>query len=364
MKTLASTSSSRAAPRATRRWRLGWAWGALAAVVVGFGCAKVGPPVPPPRFTLAAASDLAATQYGDQIVLRFATIARAARADVFRRVEPRDAPLALPEDVFLREARLIGSVGSSELAAAPTYADSFDPRDASWREKRIRYAVRLMDAFGRPSPLSSYVVAYPFVGVADAPSDARAEVTQDAIRLAWRPPARSLDGSPAADTRFNVYRRRTDGTLESRRNSAPLTSPAFADTDFAFGEEYEYVIRAVSLARGEPIESRASAPLRVRPADTFPPSAPANVTGASAAGLVNLFFPSNPEPDVSGYIVYRSERGTGAAPIKLTPTPIQRTTFQDRTGVGGKTYRYFVTAVDVFGNESRPSQPVEVEVIP
>ncbi len=339
------------------------AWGGL--TLVSVGCAKVGPPVPPPRFALAATDELVATQYGDQIILRFARDVRAVRADVLRRVEPRDAPLALPEEVFLREARLVGSVGGLELAAAaPTYADLFDPLDASWRDKRIRYAVRLIDERGRPSPLSSYALAYPFGGVADAPGEARAEVTQDAIRLAWQPPARSLDGSPAVDAQFNVYRRRTDGGLESRRNNAPLTSPAFADTDFAFGEEYEYVIRAVSLARGELIESRASAPLRVRPVDAFPPSAPANVTGASAAGLVSLFFPANPEPDVSGYIIYRGEAGTDAAPVKLTPTPIQRTTFQDRTGVGGQTYRYVVTAVDVFGNESAPSRPVEVTVIP
>lgn len=351
-----------------RRWVwLGLAWGGgLIAVAGGFGCAKVGPPVPPPRFTLAAADDVTATQYGEDIVVRFTKPARARRADVFRRVEPRDAPPALPEDVFLREARLIGSLDGAALAASAsaTYADRFDPQDAGWAGKRIRYAVRLVDERGRPSPLSSYAVVYPAAAVAQPPSGLRAEVTQNAVRLTWLPPAQNLDGSPAADVRFNVYRRRADGGPLSLRNGPPLATPAFADDDFVFGEEYEYVVRSVSLVRGEPIESRDGPPLRVRPVDTFPPAAPTNLTGASAAGLVNLFFPANTESDLRGYVIYRSEVGDAAPPIKLTPTPIQRTTFQDRTGVGGRVYRYVVTAVDVFGNESAPSNPVEVEVIP
>ncbi|MCS7079100.1 MAG: fibronectin type III domain-containing protein [Chloracidobacterium sp.] len=350
--------------------QLGLVWSGLAAVVGGFGCAKVGPPVPPPRFTLAAAGDLTVTQYGEQIVLRFTRPARAVRAEVLRRVEPRDAPPALPEDVFLREARLIGFLDEAALAAAVsvTYTDRFDPQDAGWSGRRIRYAVRLVDAQGRPSPLSSYAVVYPAAAVAQPPDELRAEVTQDAVRLTWRPPTSNLDGSPAADVQFNVYRRRTDGGVLSRRNDVPLTAPTFADTDFVFGETYEYVVRAVSLVRGELIESQDTPPLQVRPVDTFPPAAPTNVTGASAAGLVNLFFPANTETDLRGYLIYRSEvesePGKASPPIKLTPTPIQRTTFQDRTGIGGKLYRYFVTAVDIFGNESAPSNSVEVEVVP
>ncbi|MFQ3639230.1 MAG: hypothetical protein SNJ62_04380 [Chloracidobacterium sp.] len=359
-------------PNLAHPWRwLGVMVGVLFVAASGLGCAKVGPPVPPPRFTLSAADDLTVTQYGDQLIVRFTTTnqtasKRAARADVLRRVEPRDAPLALPEDTFLREARLIGSLTGAELATptTPAYADRFDPADASWNDKRIRYAVRLVDDRGRPSPLSSYAVAYPAAAVAQAPGDVRADVTQAAIQLRWQPPEKNLDASPATEVRFNVYRRVVGSSVETRRNDAPLATPQFADTDFVFEKEYVYTIRAVSLVRGEPIESQPSPALQVRPVDTFPPAAPSNLTGASAAGLVNLFFPANPERDLRGYVIYRSERGADESLVKLTPTPIQRTTFQDQTGVSGKTYRYFVTAVDVFGNESERSLPVEVEVIP
>ena len=349
-----------------RRLWLGLVWSGLVAVIGGGGCAKVGPPVPPARFTLAAASDVTATQYGAQIVVRFTKPAQAVRADIFRRVEPRDALPALPEEVFLREARLIGSLDDKALAVttSPAYTDQFDPQDPGWATKCARYAVRLVDARGRPSPLSGYAVVYPSAAVAQPPCDLRAEVTQAVIHLTWHVPVQNLDGSPVTEVRFNVYRRRTDGGPASRRNSAPLPTPDFADGDFVFGEEYEYVVRAVSLVRGELIESQASPPLRVRPVDTFPPAAPTNVTAASAAGLVSVFFPANTETDLRGYVIYRSEVGEDEPPVRLTPTPIQRTTFQDRTGVGGRVYRYVVTAVDVFGNESAPSNAVEVEVVP
>jgi len=369
MKTSASTSFDQRLPLHLGWCRIGWfclVWGGLSLVLGNVGCAKVGPPVPPPRFTLAVAGEPTATQYGDQIVVRFVVTDRAARADILRRIEPRDAPLALPADRFVQEARLIGSLTRQELAssAAPAYTDAFDPQDASWKDKRIRYAIRLVDARGRPSPLSEYALVYPALSVAQPPRDLQAAVTQEAIRLQWQPPDQNLDASPATAVRFNVYRRTTGSAVESRRNGAPLPTPQFAETDFVFGEEYEYVVRAVSYVQGAPVESRPSPALRIRPVDTFPPAAPTNVTGASAAGIVNLFFPSSPETDLRGYIIYRSERDTNTPPIRLTPTPIRRTTFQDITGVRGKVYLYFVTAVDVFGNESERSQPVEVEVIP
>ncbi|QUW00097.1 fibronectin type III domain-containing protein [Chloracidobacterium sp. MS 40/45] len=369
MKTSASTSSDGEVP-SRRGWRQTarfWlAWGGLLLALGSAGCAKVGPPVPPPRFTLAAAGEPAATQYGDQIVVRFVATDRAARADILRRIEPRNAPLALPEDRFVQDARLIGSLTGQELSsgAGPAYVDAFDPQDTSWKDKRIRYAIRLVDARGRPSPLSGYAMVYPALSVAQPPRDVQATVTQEAIRLQWQPPEQNLDASPATEVRFNVYRRAAGSALESRRNGAPLPTPQFAETDFTFGEEYEYVVRAVSYVQGAPVESRPSPALRIRPVDTFPPAAPTNVTGASAAGIVNLFFPSSPETDLRGYIIYRSERGTNLPPTRLTPTPIQRTTFQDLTGVRGRVYLYFVTAVDVFGNESERSQPVEVEVVP
>ncbi|WP_157850696.1 fibronectin type III domain-containing protein [Chloracidobacterium thermophilum] len=369
MKTSASTSSD-GEPQPHLGWRqtarLWLAWGGLLLALGSAGCAKVGPPVPPPRFTLAAAGEPAATQYGEQIVVRFVATDRAARADILRRIEPRNAPLALPEDRFVQDARLIGSLTGQELSsgAGPAYVDAFDPQDTSWKDKRIRYAIRLVDARGRPSPLSGYAMVYPALSVAQPPRDVQAAVTQEAIRLQWQPPEQNLDASPATDVRFNVYRRAAGSAVESRRNGAPLPTPQFAETDFTFGEEYEYTVRAVSYVQGAPVESRPSPALRVRPVDTFPPAAPTNVTGASAAGIVNLFFPSSPEKDLRGYIIYRRERGTNDPPIRLTPTPIQRTTFQDLTGVRGRVYLYFVTAVDVFGNESERSQPVEVEVVP
>jgi fibronectin type 3 domain-containing protein len=60
---------------------------------------------------------------------------------------------------------------------------------------------------------------------------------------------------------------------------------------------------------------------------------------------------------VVGYNVYRSYP-PGAPFVKLTPEPVAGDRYTDTSAESGRTYTYYVTAVDSNKKESRPSDPV------
>jgi fibronectin type 3 domain-containing protein len=77
-----------------------------------------------------------------------------------------------------------------------------------------------------------------------------------------------------------------------------------------------------------------------------------------AAGVVELVWTANTEADLAGYNVYRLENQTaGRVNKELVHTPI----FRDTSAPPGMTLTYYVTAVDLSGNESKPSKREEVE---
>ncbi len=144
-------------------------------------------------------------------------------------------------------------------------------------------------------------------------------------------------------------------------NSTPLNATQFDDQSFRFGEEYEYIVRAVSLGtEGAQVESLNSNAVSIAPRDTFPPSAPSGLSINAAPRRVSIFFAANPERDVAGYNVYCStdpnlprEQWT-----RLNRSPLDRTTLQDESVQSGTKYFYYLTAIDAFGNVSRPSEVV------
>jgi len=77
----------------------------------------------------------------------------------------------------------------------------------------------------------------------------------------------------------------------------------------------------------------------------IPPGAPTGLAAVASDGLVDLNWSANPEPDVTGYNVYRSlASGTGYS--LLNGTPLAGTSYQDATVINDTTYFYVVTAFD------------------
>src|SRR4029453_3691716 len=105
-----------------------------------------------------------------------------------------------------------------------------------------------------------------------------AAVAEDAITLSWQPPSANIDGStPVNLLGFNIYRLDESQTdpPQTPINSALVSGSQYADKSFRFGNNYRYIVRAVSLGtEGAQVESLNSNVLSVKPLDRFAPSPP------------------------------------------------------------------------------------------
>jgi hypothetical protein len=193
--------------------------------------------------------------------------------------------------------------------------------------------------------------------------------SETAVKVRWQMPPANVDNStPVNLLGYNIYRtnRSQNEPAQTPLNSAVLISTEFNDQTFNFGEEYIYLVRAVSLGTGgAQVESLNSNALGIAPRDTFPPSAPTSISLAVAPRRLSLFFPANPERDVAGYNIYRSIDANTPKErwAKLNRTPLERTTYQDDAVETGVKYFYYLTAVDKAGNTSQPSEVVS-ETVP
>lgn len=330
-------------------------------------CGKVGDPLPPIPKAPLIVSNLTATQQGTSIILNF-PVAKATltdklkRVDVYRLIEPISNPQGITEEDFTTRAALVTSLSESQLPGNKTDVTYVDPIDfkVANDQTRYRYAVRLINRDDRPADLSNYATLTPLSTVAEPPLGLQSTVTQTQVEITWQPPAANLNGSqPANIFGYNLYRR--EGQQTVKINKEPLKEPRYVEKQFQFGTKYEYIARALSLPRSgapltEIIESNESLPLAITPLDTFPPTAPNSITIASRGGIVSLFWPANPEPDVIGYNIYRSEDSQKWT--KITSRPITTITFSDKQVQAGKRYYYQITAIDNAANESPKSEIV------
>ena len=210
----------------------------------------------------------------------------------------------------------------------------------------------------------------PLSELARPPEKLTARVTQFDIEINWEQPQSNESGSaPANIAGYNVYRKAGDAV--AKMNPGPITVPKYSDRNFQFGDTYEYFVRALSLPQGssnpgDAIESNDSQVITVTPKDTFAPARPDSIKVASINAIVSLFWPSNSEPDLAGYNIYRAE-DEGVTPeqwLKLTPRLHTPTTFRDDKVQVGKKYYYQLTAVDTSGNESPRSTTISETVNP
>lgn len=332
-------------------------------------CGKRGAPIPP-RERVQQRVELSGFQRGDTIILTWKTPLRNApkgsvmhikRADIYRLAETVSSRAEMSEEEFAARATMIASVGLSE--------QDFGLREIIYRDKielkgqsvRLRYAVRLVNESGQKAAFSDLFIIEPSMKIADAPTELKATADQNAITLNWKAPERNIDGSPANLIGYNIYRSTSIKEPAKLLNAKPVPDTNFEDTFFEFDTDYYYFVRSVSIGlMSEPVESSESEIIAFKAIDTFSPAAPSSLTIAAAPGVITIFFASNIEKDVVGYNIYRSPDPD--LPIggweKLTEKPITETVFRDERVESGKTYFYYVTAVDRFGNVSLPSEIV------
>jgi fibronectin type 3 domain-containing protein len=292
------------------------------------------------------------------------------RVDVYRVAEKPDAGLSMTEEDFQTRSTLIGSVTYEEIKKAGdnlSYTDTLELAEPS----RLRYAVRYVNAAGQRAAFSNFLLIEPAAKVAEPPTIVTTgkELSETVVTITWEAPKANIDGStPVNLLGYNVYRvvASQPEVGNNPLNQAPITANQYQDRNFKFGEKYTYVVRAVSLGTlANPVESLNSNSVDLAPLDIYPPSLPGPVTIGPAPGKLSIFWPPNPEPDIAGYILYRStdpnlpkDQWTILSAALLT-----KTTFADENVEPRKAYYYYVIAVDTAGNKSLPSE-VASETVP
>lgn len=350
----------------------------LCALSLAPTCGKRRPPLPPIERIPQRTEALTGIQRGNEITLMWPAPLRNAgegsvqsirRVDVYRVAEKLDAPLPMTEDQFEARATLIGSVSYEDIkngGATLTYTDRLElASDAA----RLRYAIRYVNSAGQPAAFSNFFLTTPAFKVAAPPTITKTEKQETANVLIWEAPNANMDGStPVNLLGYNVYRilKSQPETDLKPLNADPVTALRYEDRRFKFGELYTYFVRAVSLGtEGKPVESLNSNQIKLLQDDKYPPAAPDLANPISLPGRIALFWTANSELDVAGYYLYRSTDPNLPKDkwSKLTPQLYARTTFTDENVETGKTYYYYVVAVDSAENVSPPSKVVS-ETVP
>lgn len=338
------------------------------------GCGVRRNPLPPIERIPQRTELLSGVQRGNRVLLSWpapqrnapaTSVQRIRRMDIFRLAERPEDPLPLTEDEFAARATLIGSVTYETMQNSGDTLTYIDTLELAGQPTRLRYALRYVNASGQRASFSNFLLIEPAARIAEPPTLlSPAEETENAITVRWRPPTTNIDGStPVNLLGYNVYRTSPSQTEISQTpiNNALVSGTEYVDKSFQFGEQYNYIVRSVSLGTGgAQVESVNSNVVASAPRDRFPPSAPTSITTNAAPGRISLFFPANPERDVAGYQIYRSTDPAlpKASWTKLNDALVTRTTYQDETVEAGKKYYYYLVAVDTSGNASGPSEVV------
>lgn len=334
-------------------------------------CGVVGPPVPPTPKIPGPPQDLVAEQRGEQVVLRWTLpalhtdgtrAARGQRVEIYRWFT--DSPANLNER-FGTEAQIVYVVPEDVLGQflqedRVEFADPMGGRQLKEQAGRTAvYGVKALNQKDEAAGFSNLAAVrlYP----APAPvSEMEARVTERALVLHWRAPEETTSGTPLpALAGYRVFRKR-QAEEEWKVVATPLTSE-YADTDFRFGETYQYRVRAVAQYGNDQVEGLDSTSLSVTLQDVFAPPAPENLVAIASRGRVDLTWDATTAADLAGYLVYRSAQ-PGGEYQRLTAEPILVQSFGDPAVEPGKTYYYAVTALDRAGNESARSAPAAATV--
>lgn len=332
------------------------------------GCGKRKVPLPPVE-RVNQRSEVSGTQRGNRIFLQWTmppnkagekSILSIERVDIYRLAEPLDSPVSLTEEEFASRSTLIDSVPvkDEDYGKKLSYTDRLE---FAGQAVRLRYALRFVNNAGQKASFSNFLLIEPSERIALNPTGLKTSLSEEAITLTWTPPEKNINGSsPANIMGYNVYRKKANGAF-TKLNNTPVTKTSFSDEFFDFGVRQDYYVRTVSLgSTAEPLESIESETVSLTPKDTFSPSPPSAVTIAAAPGTISIFFAANPEKDIAGYKVYRSEDENAAKTAwkLLTPQLLQTNVFHDTNVETGKKYFYFLVAVDKAGNISDPSEVV------
>ncbi|MCX8110564.1 MAG: hypothetical protein N3D15_04885 [Syntrophorhabdaceae bacterium] len=177
----------------------------------------------------------------------------------------------------------------------------------------------------------------------EAPSGLSVKEDDESVELQWKREEGVL---------YNIYRRDNDTYPLFPLNDRPLISPSYRDTGLINNKRYIYEIRAVKESHGILWEG-VGAKIEATPKDKTPPGIPIDVKAEKRDKVVSLTWRQQTEKDLKGYHVYRID---GGIVKRLTGEPIKENKYIDDKIPDSRYISYYVTSVDINGNESEPSQ--------
>lgn len=322
----------------------------FAVLVCGLGCGYIGPVVPPSPLIPAPVINLTVVERGDRLVTSFDTPALTTDALGIKRfsdIDLRMGPDVRPFDFD----RWIETARRYEVPLPPE-GEADDPRPVTvertfpvseWQGKTITVAVRTsVKGEGHYSQWSNRIVLE-VVPPLHSPQVA-AEATGKGYRLTWAAERPGLHWEIS----------RTSPTDKKPLDIGTAEKPEYIDGTAQWDTPYKYTVVA---QQGPNAESLPSRPVAVNSPDKFAPSIPSEVNALAGPDSVEVSWTRSPEPDLKGYLVYRSVDG---GPFTVVSGVISLPTFSDRKVEHSRTYRYAISSTDTKNNESDKSDPVTV----
>jgi len=311
-----------------------------AAAVLLSGCGYIGEPQYPLLNIPVPVKDLAAVQRGASIVYQFTLpeLTTEGTGVKIGQVEIRAGESSANQgEWYGRSIRIEATPDAnnhvrSEIPAAP------------WTGKNLTFGVKVFGPSGRDAGWSNMATISVIPPLAK-PAAVKAEAVAEGVRVNWQGPA----------GQYRVLRRGESEKDYALLGNADATQ--FLDTKTDYGKQYSYIVQAVQKTGSGDVESELSDPIEVTPVDMFAPAIPSGLNAIAAAANIELIWDRNTEPDLAGYRVYRSLAGGPFEKIADIP---ESPSYSDSKLESGKQYRYTISAVDRSGNESKPSEPVEI----
>lgn len=177
----------------------------------------------------------------------------------------------------------------------------------------------------------------------EAPKDVIVSADDGIVELKWPKEEGYL---------YNVYR--YNGAIYPlfALNQTRQAASSFMDAGLTNNTQYTYEVRKVREIGGVFREGQGTK-VKATPIDKSPPRQPEMVKAVKKGNLVSVTWKENVEKDFAGYNIYRVIGGTKE---KINKGLIKENSFLDQKISNERFVSYFVTALDVAGNESEPSR--------
>jgi hypothetical protein len=345
------------------------------------GCASPGTPRPPSLHLPTVVADLTAERIASDVHFSWTTSAKTTDGLTITGAMTAELCRVSAPSTCLPVQRVAVKPGPSAMTVTLPASLLDGPAVL------LAYRIELRNAAERSAGLSA--PAFTVAGPAPlAVASLRGTVTAQGALLQWEPREatdtieldRTRVDAPAAASGTAIaptskaadkdpaQRRLRTGTVATSDSPFRRDEGGSLDATARRGETYSYTaqrIRTMTLD-GHSVELRSapSAAVTVVMRDIFPPRRPVGLEAianpSDASPSIDLSWQPNTDADLAGYRVYRQEGS--AAPVRLTPEPLQVPGFRDSSAVAGHRYTYTVTAVDAVGNESAPGAAASEEI--